>query len=95
MKVALYPTVEVSDDQRVAIAAVLDGEDAKKRQASRDEIKEYVWAFGAGWPRALAAGVAPGGPGDSFGDVEEPEEDLIGAPEPDDEDDDLDLEDLI
>lgn len=42
MKVALYPTVEVSDDQRVAIAAVLDGEDAKKRQASRDEIKEYV-----------------------------------------------------
>lgn len=80
MKVNIYETIEISDEQRVALARQIDGEDAKKRQATRDEIKEFVWEQGSDWAEAL-----------SDGDTRpsEPDEDLIGG---EDEDD---LEDLI
>jgi hypothetical protein len=54
MKVNIYETVEISDEQRVAIAAILDDVGAKKRQATRDEIKAYVWEQGANWEYVLA-----------------------------------------
>lgn len=53
MKVNIYETVEVSDEQRVAIARQLDGDGAKKRQATRDEIKEFIWTHGSSWESAL------------------------------------------
>jgi len=48
MKVNVYQTIEVSDEQRVQLADVLDGK-TSKRQATRDEIKEYAWSHGASW----------------------------------------------
>lgn len=54
MKVNIYETVEVSDEQRVAIARQLDGDDAKKRLATRDEIKEFIWLHGQAWDSVLS-----------------------------------------
>lgn len=54
MKVNVYQTVEVSDEQRVQIANLVDGALKPKRQATRDEIKEFVWEAGAEWEAELA-----------------------------------------
>jgi hypothetical protein len=48
MKVNLDMTIEVSDTQRVQIANVLDGK-VSKRQATRTEIKDYMWSRGRDW----------------------------------------------
>jgi hypothetical protein len=69
MKVNIYETVEVSDEQRVEIARALDGDGAKKRQATRDEIKAYIWEHGSGWDRALSDALHDAPP------AEEPEDD--------------------
>ena len=73
MKVNIYETVEVTDEQRVAIARELDGDGAKKRQATRDEIKAFIWTEGKNWANVFAPAGAP---------VEEDEdidgEDLLG-----------------
>lgn len=53
MKVNVYQTVEVSDEQRVMLGALIDGVTTPKRQAARDEIKEFVWENGADWEVAL------------------------------------------
>lgn len=53
MKVNIYTTVEVSDAQRIAIAAEIDGEGAKPRSATRDEMKEFVWREGENWAASL------------------------------------------
>lgn len=58
MRVNLYQTVEWSDENRVLLAALLDKPGAKPRQASRDEIKDFMWEYGRHWPAALAGGVA-------------------------------------
>lgn len=77
MKVSIYQTLEVTDEQRVQIARQIDGEGAKKRQATRDEMKEFIWSHGTGWVTALDADVddAPAEDEDLLGDV--PDEDLI------------------
>lgn len=49
MKVNVYQTVEVTDEQRVMLGALIDGATKPKRQATRDEIKEFVWENGANW----------------------------------------------
>lgn len=72
MKVNIYETVQVSDEQRVAIAREIDGDGAKKRQATRDEIKDFIWSEGRNWESSLASD-----------DDGVPEED---GPEVDDED---------
>lgn len=54
MKVNIYETVEITDEQRVKLAAVLDGRLKPKRQATRDEIKAYVWERGSSWEKELA-----------------------------------------
>jgi len=84
VKVNIYETIEVSDEQRVHLAVVLDGGKIKpKRQATRDEIKAFVWAEGSDWEIALAdqynEALADGG------NEPEPEDDLIG------DDDGMDL----
>lgn len=84
MKVNIYETIEVSDEQRVEIARKIDDNGAKKRQATRDEIKAYVWEHGSGWAEDLA-GVSR----DEDDGVKDPgvddDEDLLGT----DDDEDL------
>jgi hypothetical protein len=87
MKVALYESVEVSDEQRKQIANVLDGK-VSKRDATREELKSFLWDLGSDWPEILANRwsqmfSAPKTTGEEL--------DLIGAPaeavaEPDDKD---------
>lgn len=55
MKVNIYETVEVSPEQRKFIAALIDGPDSKKRDATREELKEFVWTHGAGWESRLVS----------------------------------------
>lgn len=101
MKVSIAHTVQVSDAQRYAIAAEIDGAGAKRRPATREEMKDFIWREGATWPSALL-GDAPEPPdpadddlvgGDGAEDtVEDSLADLVG---PDPSEDDLGLEDLI
>jgi hypothetical protein len=72
VKVNIYETVEVSDEQRVEIARHIDGDGAKKRQATRDEIKAYVWEHGSRWAEVLDGSLEP-----RDGDAPE-DEDLLG-----------------
>lgn len=53
MKVNIYETVEVSPEQRKAIAARIDDAGAKKRDATREELKSFVWEHGASWADVL------------------------------------------
>lgn len=80
MKVNIDHTLQVTDEQRRQIANVLDGR-ITKRDATRDEMKNYIWESGKDWATTLA---------DDFRVLEEePEEDLVGdaeAPAEDDED---------
>lgn len=80
MRVGIYETVEVTDEQRKAIARQIDGDGAKARNATRDEMKAFLWQHGAQWVNALAA---------EQPDADE-DEDLIGGAE-----DDGDIESLI
>lgn len=79
MKVNIYETIEVSDEQRVQIARSIDPAGAKKRQATRDEIKQFVWNAGAFWADEL--------------NVDQGEPDT--GPEPEATDDDIDVEDML
>lgn len=83
MKVNIYETVQVSDEQRIAIAREIDGDGAKKRQATRDEIKDFIWREGSTWATALVDD-GPSEPDD------EPDEDLLGEDE-----DEADADDLL
>lgn len=71
MKVAIEQTVEVSDEQRKMIALKKDGPGAKKRDATRDEMKEFIWARGSEWAQWLEGDI-----GTELDPAEE--EDLIG-----------------
>lgn len=86
MKVNIYYTAEVSDEQRVAIAAEIDGSGAKKRNATRDEMKAYILREGEGWAESLADASEP---------VEEPATELVPEDEPEFSEDDLDENDLL
>lgn len=89
MKVNIYETIEISDEDRVRLGAILDGKAKPKRQATRDEIKQFVWSHGEGWDIELRARWRQ--EFDSAPD--ESEEDLLGSAsaseEPDDEFSDL------
>lgn len=54
MKVNIYETVEVTDEQRVKLGAVLDGRVKPKRQATREELKSYIWEHGQSWETELS-----------------------------------------
>lgn len=72
MKVKISETVEVSDAQRLQMADVLDGKQSR-RQATRDEMKEFIWTHGDLWASSLADEHAV-----LFGPSDEADEDLIG-----------------
>lgn len=92
MKVTVHQTVEISEEQRLQLGAVLTGKIKPKHWATRDQIKEFLWEKGEGWATELALlwNDAFGEPGSDA----EPDlaslDDLLG-----DEDDDLLGEDLL
>lgn len=50
MKVNIREQIDISDEQRVALARLIDGPNARrKRQATREEIKNFVWQWGESW----------------------------------------------
>lgn len=52
MKVNLYKTFVVTDEQRVQIANLADGK-VTKRRAHRDEVKDFLWENGNQWDQKL------------------------------------------
>ena len=50
MKVNLYITEDISDDERKAISEALG-----VKLASRDQIKEFMWTNGSSWRAKLGA----------------------------------------
>lgn len=106
MKVNVYETVEVNDQQRIMIAQVLD-EELTKRKASRAEMKTFVWDQGSEWATSLTQiwaerfGPAAMGAGASQLETDdEPEAedaDLLGLLGDDESDEDTDdeLADLL
>lgn len=69
MRVKISETVDVSDEQRLAIAKKLHGPTAKKDHATREELKDFVWRGGRDWALLLQRS-------------DEYAEDLIGGGEP-------------
>lgn len=72
MRAHIDHTVEVTEEQRVHLAVVLDGIGSTKRLATRDEMKAFIWTHGEQWADDLAAKYA------------DETEDLIGVPDDDD-----------
>lgn len=56
MKVGINQTIEISDDQRMALAKRLRGDNAvgNRVMATRDEIKDFCWEHGEKWAEYLA-----------------------------------------
>ena len=76
MKVNIDKTLEVTDVQRKQIAAALDGEGAKKRDATRDEMKQFIWVHGASWEHNLK--VFSGEAGPAHTEAPAPDETYVG-----------------
>lgn len=87
MKVQILESVEVTDEQRYALAAMLDG---KKRLATRVEAKDFIWRHGSNWANVLAGipgATTPPAPRVDSAPAGEDDEDLLGtAPVEDDGD---------
>lgn len=49
MKVNIYVTEEVTDAERKEISALLG-----VKQASRDQLKEFLWEHGRAWRESLS-----------------------------------------
>jgi hypothetical protein len=50
MKVSIYQTIEITDEQRKEIGKVLG-----VKWPDRDQLKEFFWTHGANWKAALAS----------------------------------------
>lgn len=92
MKVNIDQTVQISDEQRVQLANVLDGR-VTKRQATRDEMKDYIWTCGKNWEDILARSLGLTGDDTTVVEDEADEEDLLGDAEDEDLLGDVDDED--
>lgn len=51
MKVNVYETVEVTDEDRKKISNLLG-----VRQATRDQLKEFLWQHGKDWREKMSSG---------------------------------------
>lgn len=86
MKLVIHEQLDLTDEQRVKIANILD-EKITKRQAKRDELKSWIWMIGAQWEEATHLKWEY-----LFGSAEEIElDDLLGSSD----DSDLELDDLL
>jgi hypothetical protein len=83
MKVNIDETVDVSPSQRQQIAAVIDGRVKPKRDATREELKRFIWGEGTTWDIALA---------DQFMELEDRLSDTVPGPASDNVDS---LDDLL
>lgn len=79
MKVGIYQTCEVSDEQRAMIAAKLG-----KKVATRDDMKDYIWERGSEWAGWLSE-VTPEPEGDDEDLLGGGDEDLLGGADEDDD----------
>lgn len=84
MRIVVHEQLDVTDAQRRQIASVLDGK-VVKRDATRDEMKAWLWETGAGWAEALTDqyldldGSTPApAPPDASGDDADALDDLLG-----------------
>lgn len=91
MKLNIDKTLEVSDLQRVQVAVIVDGGKTKpKRQATRDELKAFVWKHGEQWEEVISGLYAsftaePQLPAsETEQDLLWEEEDLLGVDDPND-----------
>lgn len=78
MRVKISETCDMSDDQRVELARMLDGPNARKRNATREEARAFIWKHGASWEQMLET--APRYEEDLIGSVDDGQlllEDLI------------------
>lgn len=80
MRLVIHEQLDITDEERVRMANVLD-EKISKRQATRDEMKQYIWSNGKEWLTHLDIqwGVLFGGDDeeDLLGDVESELESLL------------------
>lgn len=92
MKVNIDQTIEVTDERRKQIALAIDGPGSKKRDATRQELKDFLWNNGAEWETYLDQ-VLDADESEEREEpetaAEEPEEDLLGTSDPDAPDEDL------
>lgn len=70
MKVKISETVEVTDEHRRQVADLNDDK-VSRRQATRDELKDFIWQAGNAWEGILGARW-----NDRFGEDEEDEDTL-------------------
>lgn len=70
MRVKINNTIEVSDEQRAEIGELLG-----KKQATRDECRDFIWKHGADWELMLTR--APEFQEELIGDVDAELESLI------------------
>lgn len=95
MRVGIYESVEVSDEQRKSIAQTLG-----KKTATRDDLKEFVWKYGEQWP-LMVNGATPASDAEGALDATvdgEPNpihEDLLGGVSASTEADSGELSDLL
>lgn len=90
MKVSISTTVEVTDEQREMLARVLDGQGGRKRKATREEFRTFIWAEGEDWALALSDQYAEAsGTAAPADDEDEDLLGLIGDGEDSSEDEDL------
>jgi hypothetical protein len=97
MKVNIDQTVQITDEQRVQMANVLDGR-ITRRQATRDEMKDYIWSAGKGWENELNEDFLGLSGDDTTVDETADDEDLLGDDEDllgDSVEDADDIDDLI
>lgn len=85
MKVNVNEQIEISDEQRFMLGAVLTGQQKPKYFAKRDEIKSFVWEHGANWASDLEDAHADRFQAERPVLAEDDVDDLLG----DDEDDGL------
>lgn len=83
MKVNVVQQIEIDDEQRLQLGAILFGATKPKKVATRDEIKEWAWEHGAAWAVRLRESYerafAPAEPdADVDGDDSDELDDLLG-----------------
>lgn len=69
MKVVINQSIEMTDEQRILLANVLDDK-VSRRMATRNEARDFIWSQGMTWSDVLDEDWNR-----EFGDSDEPETD--------------------
>lgn len=60
MKISIYQTIEITDEQRKEIGALLG-----VKWPSRDQLKDFFWRHGENWQAALTSSTTSAGEHDA------------------------------